>query len=82
MVLGLKPLTHFEFILVCGVRKWSRFIRLHVSVHFAQHYLLKRVPFLHCIFSSVSSLISEISADPKRPRGELRLLLVFPAGGN
>ena len=51
-VFGLtcRSLIHFEFIFVCGVRKWSNFILLHVAVHFSQHYLLKRLSLPHCIF--------------------------------
>jgi len=41
---------HFEFIFVCGVRKCSNFILLHVAVQFSQHHLLKRLSLPHCIF--------------------------------
>ena len=44
-----RPLIHFEFIFVCGVRECSNFILLHVAVQFSQHHLLKRLSFLHCI---------------------------------
>ena len=52
MISGLtfRSLIHFEFIFVCGVRKCSNFILLHVAVQFSQHHLLKRLPFPHCIF--------------------------------
>ena len=38
-----KSLTHFQFILMCGVRRWSSFIFLHVSVQFSQHHLLNKL---------------------------------------
>ena len=52
MVSGLtfRSLIHFEFIFVYGVRKGSSFILLQVVDQFSQHHLLKRLPFLHCIF--------------------------------
>ena len=52
IVSGLKfrSLIHFEFIFVYGVRKCSSFILLQVVDQFAQHHLLKRLSFLHCIF--------------------------------
>ena len=34
--LTFRPLIHFEFILVYGVRKCSNFILLHVAVQFSQ----------------------------------------------
>ena len=51
MVSGLtfRSLIHFELIFVYGVRKCSNFILLHVAVQYSQHYLLKRLFFLHCI---------------------------------
>ena len=51
MVLGVisKSLICFEFILVCGVRRWSGFIFLHVSVQFSQHYLLSKLSLAHCM---------------------------------
>ena len=49
--LTIKPLIQFEFILVCGVRKWSSlFFSLHVSVQFSQHHLLSRLSLAHCMF--------------------------------
>ena len=36
-----RSLTHFEFIFVYGVRKYSNFILSHVAVQFPQHHLLK-----------------------------------------
>ena len=51
MILGLtfKSLIHFEFILVCGVRRRSSFIFLHVSVQFSQHHLLNKLSLAHCM---------------------------------
>ena len=48
--LDLVLLIHFEFIFVCGVRKYSNFILLCRAVQFSQHHLLKRLSFPHCIF--------------------------------
>ena len=48
--LTLRSLIHFKFIFVCGVRKCSNFILLHVAVQFSQHHLLKRLSLPHCIF--------------------------------
>ena len=45
-----RSLIHFEFILVYGVRECSNFILLCVAVQFSKHHLMKRLPFLHCIF--------------------------------
>ena len=51
MVSGLtfKSLIHYEFILVCGVRRWSSFIFMHKSVQFSQHYLLNKLFLAHCM---------------------------------
>ena len=40
-ILTFRPLVHFEFVFVYGVRKCSNFILLHVVVQFPQHHLLK-----------------------------------------
>ena len=48
--LMFRPLTHFEFIFVHGVRKCSSFILLQAVDQFSQYHLLKRLSFLHCIF--------------------------------
>ena len=48
--LDLILLIHFEFIFVCGVRKYSNFILLCRTVQFSQLHLLKRLSFPHCIF--------------------------------
>ena len=45
-----RPLMHFEFTFVYGVRKCSNFILLHVAVQFSQHHLLKKLYFIRCIF--------------------------------
>ena len=50
--LKFRSLIHFEFIFVYSIRECSNFILLHVTVLFSQHYLLKRLSFLHCIFLS------------------------------
>ena len=55
--LTFRSLIHFEFIFVYGVRKCSSFILLQVVDQFSQHHLLKRLSFLHCIFSSPLSKI-------------------------
>ena len=47
--LTFRSLIHFEFIFLCGVRKYSSFILLYVIVQFSQHHLLKRLPFLQFI---------------------------------
>ena len=60
MVLGFtfRSLTHFEFIFVYGIKKWSTFIRLYVAVQFSWHHLLKTLSFPHCIFLSPLSWIN------------------------
>ena len=45
-----RSLVHFEFIFVYDVRKCSKVILLHVTVHFSQHHLFKKLSFLYCIF--------------------------------
>ena len=40
-----RPLIHFEFTFVYGVRKCSSFILLQVVDQFSQHHLLKRLSF-------------------------------------
>ena len=42
-----KSLIPFEFILVCGIRRWSSLIFLHVSVQFSHHHLLNKLSFTH-----------------------------------
>ena len=48
--LTFRSLIHFEFIFVCGVRKYSNFILLHIAVQFSQYHLLKRLSLPHCTF--------------------------------
>ena len=48
--LTFRSLIHFEFIFVCGVRKWSSFILLPVVDQLSEHSLLKILSFLHCMF--------------------------------
>ena len=48
--LTFRPLIHFEFIFMYGVRKCSNFILLRVAVQFSQHHLLKRLSLRYCIF--------------------------------
>ena len=50
-------LIPFVFIFVYGVREYSSLILLHIAVQFSQNHLLKRLSFLHCIFSSPLSQI-------------------------
>ena len=47
----LRSVIHFEFILVCSVRRWSSFIFLHASVQFSQHCLLYKLYLVHSICS-------------------------------
>ena len=56
--LTFRSFIHFEFIFVYSVRKWSRFILLHVAVQFSQHHLLKRLSLFHWIFFLALSTIS------------------------
>ena len=48
--LTFRPLIHFEFVFVYGVRKCSSFILLQVVDQFSKHNLLKRLSILQCIF--------------------------------
>ena len=45
MVSGLtfKSLNHFELMFVYGVREWSHFIVLQVTVQLSQDHLLKTI---------------------------------------
>ena len=52
-----RPLFHFEFIFVYGVRKCSSFILLQVVDQLSQHQLLKRLSFICCVFLSPLSKI-------------------------
>ena len=53
-----KPLSHFEFIFVHGVRVCFSFIDWHVSLQFSSNYLLKRLTFYNFIFFSALSKIN------------------------
>ena len=55
-----KPIIHFEFSFVHGVRKCSNFILLHVAIQFSQHHLLKRLslPPLYIFASFVKNKVS------------------------
>ena len=57
--LTFRSLIHFVFVFVCGVRKCSNFINLHVAAQFSQHHLLKRLslPLCLCIFLPTVSKI-------------------------
>ena len=46
--LPFRSLNHFEFIFIYGLRECSNVIILHMAVQLSQHYLLKRLSFLHC----------------------------------
>ena len=48
--LAFRSFIHFVFIFVYSVRECSNFMILHVAVLFTQNHLLKRLPFLYCIF--------------------------------
>ena len=56
--LTFRSLIHFEFVFVCGVRKCSNFILLHIAVQFSQNHLLKKLSLPHCIFLPTLSKIS------------------------
>ena len=47
--LTFRPLIHFEFILMCGIWRWSGFIFLHISVQFYKHHLLTKLSLAHCM---------------------------------
>ena len=49
--LMFKSLSHLGFIFVYSERLCSNFTDLHAALQLSQHYLLKRLPFLHCIVS-------------------------------
>ena len=54
---SFRSLIHLEFIPVYGVKKCSSCIILQVVNQFSQHYLFKRLSFLHCIFLPTLSKI-------------------------
>ena len=45
-ILTFRPLIHFEFIFVCGVREYYYFTILHIVGQFSQYYLFKRLSVL------------------------------------
>ena len=47
--LTFRSLIYFELNFVYSVRQCYNSILLHVAVQFSQHYLLKRLSFLHCM---------------------------------
>ena len=49
-VVTFRSLSHFEFIVVCGVIKCPSFLVLYVAVQFSQHDVLQRLSCLHYIF--------------------------------
>ena len=57
--LTFRSFIHFELMFVYGVKKWSSFILLHVTVQFSQHHLLKRLSFSHWIFFPTLSKINQ-----------------------
>ena len=46
--LTFKHLIYFEFILLCGIKMWSRLI--FACNYFSQHHLLNRLSLPHCMF--------------------------------
>ena len=56
--LTFRPLIHFDFIFVYGIRKCSNFILLHRAVQFFLYHLLKRLFFLHCIQYVLASFVT------------------------
>ena len=50
-----KALMPFELVFVYGVRLWSGFIHLHVTLQFLQQHLLKRL-FLSLLYFSTTLL--------------------------
>ena len=53
--LTFRSLIYFDFIFVYGVRKYYNFIVLHLTVHFPQHHLLRRLSLPHWMFLPPSS---------------------------
>ena len=47
--LTFRSLIYFEPISVYGVKEWSNFILLHVTVQFSQHHPSKKLFFQHCV---------------------------------
>ena len=51
--LTFRSLIHLEFVFVCGVRKCSNFILLHVTVQFSQYQCIEEA-----LFSALYILVS------------------------
>ena len=78
--LTFKSLIHFEFVFPYDIRECSNFTLLHVTVQFSQHWLLKRLFFLHMQILSniqrrVNTYSSEILSKNSRGRNTPKLLL-------
>ena len=58
--LTFRSSVHFQFIFVCGVRKCSNFILLHVAVQFSQYRLLKRLSLPHYILFPASFVKNKV----------------------
>ena len=54
-----KSLISFEFIFVCGLRRWSSFKFLHISVQFSHHHLLNRPSLPHGMFLLRMSILTD-----------------------
>jgi len=50
--LTFKSLIHFELIFVYGIKLWSSFILLYITILFSLHHLLTRLSFLPLYFPS------------------------------
>ena len=48
--LVFKSLSHFEFMLVYGVKECFNVSSLYVADKISQNHFLKRFTFLHCVF--------------------------------
>ena len=56
-----KSLSHFEFILLHGVRVFSSFIDLHAAVQLSQHHLLNTLfLILNCFGYCRFVVLSEV----------------------
>ena len=49
-IVCLLCVSCFVFVSFRSQQDCSNFILLQVAVHFSQHHLLKKLPFLHCTF--------------------------------
>ena len=84
--LTFKALVHFEFIYTYGVKKCSSFILLHAAIQFSQHYSLKRLSFLHCIFLQKKKklqpeingkILREEQSSKSKPRGNRKYSILI-----